>query len=78
MQSPSRTFDTKNHFSEGVFELRFQPLAVASRAMAFPCDAEGHVELDSLSNRARNNYYYARSLIGREFLYPIVRSVQLQ
>ncbi len=40
--------------------------------MAFPCDAEGRVELDSLSERARDNYLYARAVIGREFAQPQV------
>lgn len=54
------------------FELRFRSLFQEGRALAFPCDAVGHVHLDSLSARARDNYYYARSLIGREFAMPAV------
>ena len=53
------------------FELRFQPLQ-DGRALSFPCDAAGHVDLDALSERARNNYFYARSVIGREFETPAV------
>jgi hypothetical protein len=54
------------------FELRFQSLVDAGRAYAFPCDAAGRVDLDSLSDRARHNYLYARTVVGREFSHPAV------
>ncbi|WP_310738607.1 hypothetical protein [Ideonella alba] len=54
------------------FELRFQSLFHQGRAMAFPCDAEGHVDLDALSERARENYLYARAVVGREYAVPAV------
>jgi hypothetical protein len=54
------------------FELRFQSLFNEGRALAFPCDAAGHVELDALSDRARTNYFYARAVIGRDFAFPAV------
>jgi len=54
------------------FELRFQSLFDAGRAYAFPCDQAGHVDLDALSSRARNNYFYARTVIGREVAVPAV------
>jgi hypothetical protein len=52
--------------------LRFQSLFDEGRAYAFPCDAEGHVDLDALSERARNNYLYARAVIGIEVATPRV------
>ncbi len=52
------------------FELRFQSLFDAGRALVFPCDATGQVDLDALSDRARDKYLCARALIGREFCYP--------
>lgn len=55
------------------YELRFQSLFDEGRAYAFPCDAQGHVDLDALSERARHNYLYARTVIGREFAMPAVR-----
>jgi hypothetical protein len=55
------------------YELRFQSLFSEGRALAFPCDAQGHVQIDSLSEKARLNYLYARSLIGREFARPAVQ-----
>lgn len=41
-------------------------------SFAFPCDAVGLVELNSLSDRARDNYLLARALVGRDFLPPKV------
>ncbi len=55
------------------YELRFQSLFSEGRAMSFPCDHGGHVPLDSLSERARTNYLYARAVVGREFAFPVVR-----
>jgi len=42
--------------------------------LAFPCDAAGHVDMDRLTDRARNNYFCARTLIGRDFALPTLRS----
>jgi hypothetical protein len=55
------------------YELRFQSLFDTGRAFCFDCDAAGHVNLDTLSDRAKLNYLYARTAIGREFLCPEVR-----
>jgi hypothetical protein len=55
------------------YELRFQSLFSEGRALSFPCDDGGHVPLDSLSERARTNYLYARAVVGREFACPVVR-----
>jgi hypothetical protein len=54
------------------FHLRFESLFDAGRAYAFPCDADGRVDMDSLSDRARNSYFYARTVVGREFSMPKV------
>jgi hypothetical protein len=54
------------------YEVRFQSLFRQGRALSFPCDVEGHVVLDSLSDRARDNYLYARAVVGREFAFPTV------
>jgi hypothetical protein len=55
------------------YELRFRSLFSEGRALAFPCDSGGHVEIDSLSDRARINYLYARTVVGREFAAPAVQ-----
>ncbi|NRF71055.1 hypothetical protein HLB44_29035 [Aquincola sp. S2] len=57
------------------YELRFQSLFQAGRALAFPCDADGHVDMDALSRRALNNYLFARTLIGRDFGSPMVSPI---
>lgn len=54
------------------FHLRFQSLFHPGRALTFPCDERGSVALDTLSDRARQNYFYARTVIGREFATPAV------
>jgi len=52
--------------------LRFQSLFDPGRFYAFPCDAAGNVDMDTLSDKARHNYLYARTVIGREFSHPAV------
>jgi hypothetical protein len=54
------------------YELRFLSLVSRSCGYAFPCDAEGHVEIDELSDRGRSNYFYARVLVGNELSSPTV------
>ena len=56
-----------------VFELRFSSLYAQGRGFSFPCDAAGCVPMDCLSERARNNYFYARALTGRDLAYPVVQ-----
>ena len=58
--------------SSGAFELRFPSLFDAGRALSFPCDATGHVDLNALSDRARDNYLSATALIGRDYAVPVV------
>lgn len=52
--------------------LLFQSLGDAEPSCAFPCDPGGHVDMDTLSDAARENYLYARAVIGREFAAPAV------
>ena len=54
------------------YELRFESLFQAGRALAFPCDAQGGVMLDALSEQARQNYLFARAVVGRDYASPIV------
>lgn len=63
-----------NASTPSAFELRFQSLFDEGRALAFPCDAGGRVDLDTLSERARSNYFYARSVVGRDYALPRVLS----
>ena len=61
-----------NREDQRTFVLRFQSFFNTGRAYAFPCDAVGHVDMDALSERARDNYFYARTCVGREFAHPRV------
>ncbi|MGZ5184551.1 MAG: hypothetical protein ACXWCO_05545 [Caldimonas sp.] len=54
------------------YELRFRSLFKPGRGLSFSCDSTGHVDLDALSERARCNYLYARTVVGREFFMPVV------
>ena len=56
----------------GAYELRFQSLFTEGRALPCPCDAQGHVDMDALSERARGNYLYARAVVGREYATPSI------
>jgi hypothetical protein len=60
------------------FEIRFQSLFREGRALAFPCDGEGRVNLDAVSERARNNYFFACSAIGLEYAMPVVKASELR
>lgn len=60
--------------ASNAYELRFNPLFADRRAFSFPCDATGQVDMDSLSERARNNYLYARAMMGLEVSWPDVRA----
>lgn len=55
------------------YELRFQSLFHSGRGYAFPCDAQGRVELDRLSELERANYLLACAMVGRELAAPAVR-----
>jgi hypothetical protein len=55
------------------YELRFRPLMAGGRDYRFPCDALGQVDMDSLSERARLNYLYARAVRDLEVERPDVQ-----
>ena len=57
------------------YELRFQSLFKPGAGYAFPCDACGEVDLDSLSEIGRNHYFFARTAVGCEFDMPTVTPV---
>ena len=59
------------------FELRFHPLFGAGRGYSFPCDRFGHVDIDALSPGARENYLFARAVIGFEVAFPAVLASDL-
>jgi hypothetical protein len=57
------------------YELRFTGLFNRGHGFAFPCDSGGRVDIDELSACGRNNYFYARTVVGREFSLPIIALV---
>lgn len=57
---------------ESEFEVRFRSLLRRGFELIFPCDPEGHVNLDALSERAKTNYLFARAMVGREYASPAV------
>lgn len=65
-------FPRMGHQQSSAFELRFWFLFNPGRALSFPCDSHGHVDMDALSDRARMNYLAARAGIGYEYMMPQV------
>lgn len=56
---------------EGVcFALRFQSLIAADNDLSFACNAQGVVDMNALSPKERENYLFARALVGRSFSPP--------
>ena len=54
------------------YELRFGSLFHEGRGYAFPCDAQGQVDLRSLGELARQHFALASAAVGREFSVPAV------
>lgn len=63
--------------TDHAFRLCFRSLFDSGRGYAFPCDPQGQVNLDGLSEQARNNYLYARAMVGRELAVPAVELAEL-
>jgi hypothetical protein len=57
---------------EPAFRLHFHALVPHGEDLTFPCDAHGHVDIDSLGEKARANYFFARNAVGREYSPPSV------
>lgn len=53
--------------------LHFEPLSAQAAGLDIPCDPQGRVGLDALGETLRNDYFFARALIGRLFARPTVR-----
>ena len=60
-----------------LFQLCFRSLVDSARAYAFPCDPQGRVDLDHLTERSRINYLFARAMVGRELAVPAVETIAL-
>jgi hypothetical protein len=57
------------------YELRFTGLFNRGRGYAFPCNAEGQVDIRELSDHGRDNYLRAQSAVGTEFSAPVIAPV---
>ena len=58
---------------EATHLLHFEPLAAQGAGLDIPCDPMGRVGLDALGDKLRNDYFFARALIGRLFDKPTVK-----
>jgi hypothetical protein len=54
------------------YEIYYRPLIDTQSTLRFPCDMQGHVDLDGLSPEAVENYLYARAMVGRDYALPAV------
>ena len=66
-----------NESTNSQFQLCFRSLFDSGRGFAFPCDPSGKVDLDGMSDKARNNYFFARAMVGRELSVPAVERATL-
>ena len=74
---PRREGDATHHAAAPAgpgFELCFHSLLATESGLSFPCDAAGRVDMDALSDKARDDYLYARTVVGRVFRPPSVRA----
>jgi hypothetical protein len=62
----------RTHPAAPAHYLFFAALFPSVRSLLIPCDAGGHVEMDRLSDRTRDNYLFARAVIGCDYRVPVV------
>ena len=60
------------HAAASTHYLFFGGLFPTVRSLLFPCDSGGHVEMDEMSERARENYLFARAVVGCDHRVPLV------
>jgi hypothetical protein len=58
--------------AEPAHQLRFVSLFDPGRGVSVPCDAQGEVNMNDLTERLKNAYLGARALVGREYAFPTV------
>jgi len=54
------------------FEIRYVPLRGPWPVLVFPCDATGCVPLDWLPEKVRNDYFFARAVVGVAYAAPAI------
>ena len=67
--------DSRSPGRDRHFQLSFRSLFNSGRGFAFPCDAMGHVDMERMTDKARNNYLFARAMVGRDLSPPAVEMV---
>lgn len=68
--------EAKNQLATGRrYELHFQSMLQRSRDWTFPCDSEGHVDMNAMTERDRINYLFARALMGIDLDLPRIREI---
>jgi hypothetical protein len=72
MRSKAMNMTTTSIPTTFPFEVWFESLFNGGRGLVFPCDEAGHVDIDSLTERGRRNYFFARAMLGREYATPRV------
>jgi len=55
------------------YELRFQSLFHTGRGLTFPCDRQGEVDWDAMTEGARASFLRAQGGVGREYASPAIR-----
>ena len=68
-----RQSSVRGGVGQGLYLLRFESLFHAGRGLCFPCDERGQVALDQLGEQARENYLFARAVVGHEYATPVVQ-----
>ena len=64
---------TRRPAHESGYELCFDSLFQLGRGYRFPCDDQGAVDLNTLGEKRRVNYLFARAVVGRDLARPEVR-----
>jgi hypothetical protein len=59
--------------SRARYELRFQSLFNSGRGLVFPCDPQGQVQWDAMTEGARASFLRAERSVGREYASPRVQ-----
>lgn len=58
---------------ESEFKVHFRSLLQRGFDLIIPCDRDGHVDLDAMSDSVKTSYLFARAMVGRQYASPAVR-----
>ncbi|GAA6141908.1 hypothetical protein [Hydrogenophaga sp. 5NK40-0174] len=64
--------DSGNQDELSHYELWYSSKCRQEPDLHFPCDDHGVVDLDSLSEKDKADYLFARALVGRDYAPPTV------